>query len=271
MGGFPGSILLTQGDQYKETSDKRHPLGTRGYTRDGRVFRYARAGSSALEAGHLMQAEAPTADLNMDLNPTTSTAPSTGSTKIGLQSGVTSCTLTADTFIDGYLYINDGATGSMIGQMVQLAGNDSPGVDATGDIDVYLREDSFFTEAPTTACEMSITKNKYDDVIIKPAGARTSIPLGVTPRHVTATYYFWLATWGPAPCLTAAVVVIGKPVGDHTSTFCETTSVAGAIQAGDSATQAGDGAGTLVGMSVGNVIQVGADTDMSLIDLKLEP
>ena len=273
---FPGSILLTQGDQYVQTSDKRHPLGTRGYTRDGRVFRYSRAGATALTVGKLMQSAVAHADFKQDKDPATSTAPSTGSRTVTVQYSATATTIAANYFADGYLYVDDG-TGE--GQLVQLSGNSVPDcttANTSGNIDVYLREDQYFTVAPTTACEISLTKNKYDYLVIRPAAhaSRTGVPTGVTPRAVTELYYFWLQTWGPCPCITSGTVIIGNPVCDSSCTLGETSATAGAVHAGDTSTTAlttTPGLSLGVGFKIGNVMQVGAAGEYSLIDLCLAP
>ena len=55
-------LVITDGDQFKYTSDQRHPLGFRVQTKDGRVFRYCQAGASDLVAGNVEQSAAPIAN-----------------------------------------------------------------------------------------------------------------------------------------------------------------------------------------------------------------
>ena len=262
--GFPGSVLLNQGDIYKQTSDQRHPLGTRGYTRDGRVFRYARAGATALTVGLLHQAAAVDTDYNIDLNPATSTAPTTASTAITLELA-TAATIAEDELKDGILYINDG-TGE--GQYVMIVGNAANTGAATGTFDVYIREGDSFTVAPTTSCEMGCSKNKYDDVVLQVASAHTNVLLGVTPRAVSIAYYFWLQTWGPCPIKTEGTVTQGDPVFFDTGSA---TVSSGVVHKVTTSTDTAAWGASSMGFKAGNVLQVGATGDTSLIDLQISP
>jgi len=266
--GFPSSVLLKSGDEFVETSDQRHPLGTRGYTRDGRVFRYAKAGSTALSVGLLMAAAGTDSDYNVDLNPATATAPTTASTAITLELA-TASTIALNELKEGYLRINDG-TGE--GQVVIIEGNTANTGAATGTFDVYIREESFFTVAPTTACEMGATKNKYDDVVVRPDSARVGVPLGVTPRAVTGDYFFWLQTWGPCACKVTGTPVVGNPIGDDTVTSTGTAGAMHELRGTSTNASAAAGAPQVgLGMSLGNVMEIGADGETALIDLKIDP
>lgn len=260
--GFPGSILLNQGDIYAQTSDKRMPLGTRGYTRDGRVFRYSRAGGSDLGTGLLMSSPVTPADEAIDeLFSSDYETPTTGSTVIYLSTG-TSLT-TAGYYNDGYLFSNAN-TGE--GQMVQIksdAGATTSGADVFPTF--YPYEEDKFTATFTTASEVGLVKNPYDGIVVRPNGARTSAPRGVTPRAVTTLYYFWLQTWGACPVLTDGTVVVGNPVDDATGTGTASTGGVSAALTSTFATGYG------LGFGLGNVIVVGADTEYSLIDLQLAP
>ena len=225
--GFPGSVLLTQGDIFAQTSDKRHPLGTRGYTRDGRVYRYARAGGTNLDVGKLMQMPAHIANWDKQLHPSSAhgSSVSTNSTYVYVHfrkysSGA--LPTSANVVADGYLIVNDG-TGQ--GQYIQIASNTastSTLAAAACRTKVVFREGEKLTarlavssgygaSGGSTGSQVGLIKNPYDDVIVSAKSATgTGIPLGITPRAVTANYYFWLQTWGPAVCLcdTAATIAI---------------------------------------------------------------
>lgn len=260
---FPGSILLNQGAIYQQTSDKRLPLGTRGYTRDGRVFRYSKAGATNLGAGLLMCSPVTPADEAVDeLFSSDYETPTTSSTLIYLSTG-TSLT-TAGYYNDGYLYANAN-TGE--GQMVQIK-SDAGATTAAADVfpTLYPYEEDKFTATFTTASEVGLVKNPYDGIVVRPDSARASAPRGVTPRAITALYYFWLQTWGYCPVLTAGTVVVGNPVTDDT--FSGTGSTGGVHAP---ATSTGATAYSAIGFCLGNVIVVGADTEYSLIDLHLAP
>lgn len=264
--GFPGSVLLNQGDIYQQTSDKRHPLGTRGYTRDGRAFRYARAGGTALAAAKLMCSPISSADHDRDcLFSSDYETPTTSSTVIYLSTG-TSLT-TAGYFNDGYFFCNDG-TGE--GQMVQIKGDDGA-TTAAADVfpTFYPYEEDKFTATFDTSSEVGVVKNIYDKVIVRPDSARTSLPVGVTPRAVTASYYFWLQTWGPCPCWTVDAVTAGYPVSDDTAT---STGSAGYVHEARSTST--DNSALLWGSGawrVGDAVVVGAAAEITIINITLAP
>lgn len=199
MAGFPGSVLL-EGDQYHITSDKRYPLGTRGYTRDGRVFRYAKCGATALTPGMLIQAMASTADEVAEpiADSTDWAVPSTSSTVFYL-STATSLT-TANFFADGYYMVTAGTTTAEVGQMLQIQSqpksNGLAGAALGGNPKVYVYSEDKLVSALTTSNTVSLIKNPYDAVIMALDAAPTAPPIGVCGTDVTALYHFWLQTWG---------------------------------------------------------------------------
>ena len=104
---FPLTVNLGYGQEKTETSGKRHKLGTRATTPDGRVFYYARCGSAAITTAGMIVDAATTfteAAHDMDIPPTA--AHSVGDTTISLE--VPTTDLTKDRYADGYLIFNDG-------------------------------------------------------------------------------------------------------------------------------------------------------------------
>jgi hypothetical protein len=273
--GFPGSVLLNQGDVFAQTSDKRHPLGTRGYTRDGRVYRYARAGGTNLEVGKLMQMPAHIVNWDKNLHPSSihGSSVSTNSTYVYVHFRVISTgTLptSANVVADGYLIVNDG-TGQ--GQYVQIASNTastSTLAKNTCRTKVVFREGEHLTarlavssgwgaSGGATGSQVGLIRNPYDKVIVSAKHATgTGIVLGVTPRAVTANYYFWLQTWGPAVCLCDTAATIGyaavRSATDIGAYRQNTTLDVGITQP-----------------QIGQMLQTGVDTEYEMINLNLAP
>lgn len=264
MGGFPGSVLLSQGDILLEYSEKRHPLGTRGYTRDGRVFRYAKS-SAAIGRGRLVQAAAPSAlddALSLAASTDCNTTYTTDSKTIYLSSG--NSIATANCFDDGYLFVSSGT--SHTGQYAQI--KDSPkhsGAAGTfADITIYT--DEGWTKALTTSCKVGLIRNVYDDVRVcdtsVASGTLTSMQVGVTVRAISAAdKYFWLQTWGPCACITHAALTIGMKIQAATATG----STDGVISVVTTK------ALNLKRIDLGQVLQVGAANTAALIYLQLAP
>ncbi|KKN36498.1 hypothetical protein LCGC14_0773210 [marine sediment metagenome] len=276
--GIVGSILLKGKEIYRTTSDKRHPLGTRGYTRDGRVFRYARNGGVALAVGKLVQSEAPQTNLSDDL-----------SVNIGVTSGAAAINITVTTvttlnaFAGGYIFVNDGAGE---GQMAQILSHTSASTGSTlnSRMNIELADGGIFTTAVstgavgTTDSEVGIVRNPYDKAIIAPA-TLTSVALGVTPRAVAVNYYFWVQTWGPA-----VVQVNSTGTGIPAAGFpLIPATVAGAVTrywgylSTDDSSQSWAGGDVRVELikyghyPIGNCMEVGADGETGMVDLKLAP
>lgn len=219
---FPYTVPLTPKEVRTATSTQRAPLGTRGQTADGRIFRYAKAGSTALVKGLLVQAEAAATQWE---NTTFSALSTAFLTEVGattIPAGTTYLHLTAtgdsnmsvakDYFKEGWVWVSGTATCG--GQMMKIsthlaASSGSTGYSATGG-QLYIQfEDGYaLSEAIDTAAEVSVQKNLYDDVIVA-ATAPTAAVLGVPPCDVTGGYYFWLQTWGICAIKSEAEVIFG--------------------------------------------------------------
>jgi len=251
---FPGSILLNQGDIYKQTSAKIHPLGTRGYTRDGRVFRYAECSSTAITvAGALLQTSLRPDSANWADDLAVDAVPTSNSTSIYI-TATTACA-TANYFADGYVYVSD-ACGQ--GQLVQIKSHAVMTSGATAQ-EIKLYEEDKFIMALTTASKVGLVANPYKDVIIKPATLITSPVVGVNPMPITANYFFWCQTWGPTPVITNDALDINLPV-------CLDSSVSGGCQKMSSAQEVQDQ------LVIGQALTIGSGAgDNALVMLTLAP
>ncbi len=276
--GIIGSILLKGKEIYRETADKRHPLGTRAYTRDGRVFRYARNGGTALTVGKLITARAPIASLSDDL-----------SVNAGVTSGAESINITitsvtsANYYSEGYLFVNSGAGE---GQMAQILSHTSASTGSTilDRMNIVFQHGAVLTTAistgasGTTDSEVGIIPNPYDRAIVA-AATVTGVPLGITPRAVTANYYFWVQTWGPAVCQVnsagTSIPAVGFPLIPATIAGA-VSRYFGYLSCADSSASwaAGDVRVMLIKYGhypIGNCMEVGADGETGMVDLKLAP
>jgi len=263
---FPGSVLLSDGEVRTTTDDQRHPLGTRGYTRDGRVFHYAKAGATQLEVGLLAQAEAPATNWSDDL--TLATAYAIGTTQLVVYASTGTTALTTDTYKEGYLFMND-ETGE--GQYVPIKkqGGRSSLTTLVTRSTVTFADDAFLPVAVTSGTQVGFVKNKYDDVIVCPT-TLTSAPIGVTPTTVAATYYYWIQTWGPCAIKCRGTVTVGRPVYPDTTnagSVAARSSDVGTI--GSSFTS--EFPLTWILPPVGNILEVGANGETGIIDLKISP
>ena len=198
---FPTTVQLKQGMEKVETSSQKHKLGTRGVTSDGRVFYYAENSGTAIDhGGYLVDGIAAVAAHDMDLAATATSAGATSFT-----SG-TSLTVTKDQYKDGYVYFNDGP-----GQGETYKVKSNTAVSSATGLSITIDDEDGVATALTTSSLFGLMYNPYKDIkIIDGDGTMTTGVLGVTTAPVTADYFCWIQTSGPASVrLGAQVGVVG--------------------------------------------------------------
>jgi len=223
MSSFPGSILLSGAQIMAETTKKIHPLGTRGYTRDGRVFRYTRNGGVALKSGEVCQSAVPSAYAVLLDSGTTKI--SANSSKMTLVTSGNSLFTTKNAYADGYAWLRTSSTAKGAGQYCQIKSHSTESLTATGLVVFNFQAgDEFYapsnaTAMGTTGITVGLIRNPYDKIVVKPSGIVTAPIVGVPVRPVSVNTYFWLQTWGPCPVRGDAVATkIGRTVGVSTDT-----------------------------------------------------
>ncbi|KKM71569.1 hypothetical protein LCGC14_1429280 [marine sediment metagenome] len=176
---------MTEREIYDPRPGSSLPLGARGYSPNGRIFRMARASTVALTVGQLVRKpenEIRYADMSV------ATAVGAGNTKFTLT--MNGPTIALDDYRDGTVYFNDGPNQ---GHSYAIVGNSLTAANGTLTIDI----NTGLTIALTTSSKATIIKNRYDGVrVTEPSPVERT--LGVVPVAVTASYYFWLQTGGPA-------------------------------------------------------------------------
>ena len=190
------------GDEKTETSAQVHALGTKMILPDGRIYYYAKNSSAAITTGgQIVDGIAAVAAHDMDLVAAAASAEAITFTT------TTSLTVTKDQYAGGYVYVNDGPGQ---GEVYQVRSNTAVS-GATG-LSITIEDDGGFATALTTATRFGLMYSPYTDVkIVDGNGTMTTGVLGITTMPVTASYYCWLQTSGPAAVLMGAQVGI---VGD---------------------------------------------------------
>ena len=186
----PLNLRFAEAECYRETSGQGWPLGTRAYTPSGRIFRRAKAGTTALSVGTLQRKpENEAAHSNLSVAATVAI-----NTKI-VTLTLTSVATTFDEYKEGLIYIND-ANGQ--GYTYEVNGNTA--VAKAGTLSVNITSSSGFETALTTSSQATLIKNRYNGVTVcETSPSETSV--GLTPVAVTASYYFWLQVGGPGAVL----------------------------------------------------------------------
>jgi hypothetical protein len=186
--------LNIRGDQRQmrqlATTDPQWPLGTRMYLKGGRVFRYAKNGSTALAAARVMQGPRHPFWAR-DLVPNAHHA--VGATSITVVNQAT-YQIDKDFYKGAVLYVNNGQGE---GYLYDVAA--SALVDLNATTMTFFLDESLVTTL-TTGSRLTLLQHRYRGVDLARAPATTQV-VGVTPRTVGADQYFWLQTGGPAPVL----------------------------------------------------------------------
>lgn len=238
-------------DLFHPTADQRFMLGCIYELNDGRKYRYCKAGS-ALSAGYISQSAAGTANWQNQAQ-TNGSAWSIGDKIV---TAVLASTATKDQFAEGYLTIEDG-TGE--GQMYLIKGNKAGTSNATSgyDIEIEIADEGGIRIATATSSEVTVTLNKYADVIPFPTNP-TGTCTGVSPVAVTDNYYFWSQVKGPCAVVNGSDTIV---VGDLV--------VAGA-QAEGLAALPDNGTACEGDVEIGYVMRAAASGETALIDLTIE-
>lgn len=173
-------------------------LGAKVSTDDGRVFRYVKAGSSALVAGTVVDGPATVAN---HTNVTVASAASAGDTTITVTLGATAAT--ANQYAGGVIVIND-----VDGQGYTYGIKSHPAADASASLTVTLDDNEPVVEALTTSSQATLVANQYNGAVIHPT-TEAGVPIGVAVTDLTASSYGWIQTRGPVSALCGATTGIG--------------------------------------------------------------
>jgi len=216
-------------DMFTSSATQQHVLGEKGYTPDGRKFRYVKAGASALVAGDVIQSPAIVAN-HVNLTPTAAAA--VGDKTITVTLGATAAT--ASQYAGGYLTVEIGTTGA--GQTLRI--KDHPAASSGATLTLTL-EDAFYVATSGTVT-VSLVQNNYNGVIQCPITTLTGTPVGVALTAIPANNFGWIVSGGitgvkadgiqtvgttacavPSAAAGAAKVMAATlfPIG----TFCKTT------------------------------------------------
>jgi len=198
-----GTVWGDFGDEKQETSAQFQPLGTKMILPDGRIYYYAEnSGAAITTGGQAVDGILAVVAHDMDLVAATASAGAITFTT------TTSLTTTKDQYAGGYVYINDGP-----GQGEVYSVRSNTLVAGAAGLSITIEDDGGFATALTTATRFGLMYSPYKDIKIKDGtgGTETTGVIGVTAMPVTADYFCWVQTSGPAAVLMGAQVGI---VGD---------------------------------------------------------
>lgn len=240
---FTGVIGISAHEIREQSSTQLMALGSKAETRDGRKFRYAKAGGTALTVGTMNEQAAIVAN---HVNKVVSVAVAVGGTVVAPTIGATAAT--KDYYAEGYLLVND-AAGE--GILYSVAGHPAN----AGSLAMPVTLNEPVAVALTTSSEVTLMVNKYKGVIIVPQAATSGgAPVGVANVAITEAYYGWLQTSGPCAMLSASTPqTLGEEVSQSNN------EVAGAA-----------GIKMAAAPTYGVAMQLGVATEYQVVDLNLE-
>lgn len=234
-------------NMFEDSATQKHPLGTRGYTPDGRAYRYAKAGATTI-AGEVQQSPA-TVVGNLAKAVNTTSAVSVGATTISV---TMASAVAAGFYNEGYLVI---ASGAGQGGVYSVNSHALVSTGATGAFRLY-DEDALIV-AITTTSTVSLLPNKYAGVIQAPVSTATGRIAGVATYVITAGNFGWIQTWGPCAVKGDDTTAIGAPVN----------GIAGTAGRASGFTAAG----LLTGQAIGNLMQAAVAAQWVMVDLTISP
>lgn len=191
---------------YEQSSTQQYRLGTFLTYSDGRKFRYGKCASTpALSKAYMTSGPANVTNCVAEAQATSGPNVEIGDQEIIVD--VTNASgITDDLYAEGWLSI-DTSTG--LGDIYKIV---SCKLLTTATARLLL--ESPIRTAWATGTTISLLKNRWRDVVVYPTTA-VNRAAGIPLIDVTADYYCWLQTGGPAPCYVDAgdTISVGNLVG----------------------------------------------------------
>lgn len=191
-------------DPYSQTVKQLFPPGTK-ITNGIDVWRYTKNGAGTLVIGSPTQSAVEVhTDASYDI--VTTGAPAIGDTYVNLTSTGNidvAPWVTKDGGKDGYVFVN-GGTGA--GQMRKIKGHEAFVTTGVTRVDVY---DGWTIALVAGSSECGLVQHPFKNVIVAGTAATEGHCTGIPLIAVTAEYWYWSKTGGPAPALCNAAIAVG--------------------------------------------------------------
>ncbi len=245
-------VLYAANNIFTPHTDKKFPLGAQAESRDGRLWRYCKAGAAITKA-KVIQSVAGTGNWQDEVQTNNPDLPS-------LTDKLLTVTLTStaakDQFANGWLSVEEG-TGE--DELYLIRGNKAGVANASSgwDVVIEIADQGGLRLAFVAASTLTVTLNKYEDVITAPANP-TGVLVGVSLATVADNEYFWAQSKGPAPVTADDTDTI--IVGDMVDVSADAT-IPGAVGIADAATD---------DHVVGLCMRAAATSETCVIDLTIE-
>ena len=206
------NIRLDSPAVFMTWGDKPYPLGTRGHAPDGRAFRLARAGGTALSIGRTAQAALPDPRMrNIGTAGEFDGRTNVLTLRVGnlvnaLESGATA----AGEYDDGLLYVVSGAGA---GHVYRISSSEA-GDPANGRLEIALdthQSGALGFNGIRTSTRVTLFRNRFRNLAIADSPPKTAVA-GATPEDISANLYFWLQTHGACAIMQEGQTEAYRPV-----------------------------------------------------------
>jgi hypothetical protein len=244
MNGSAAPSSYTSGNVLTFTSTRQAELGALLNTRDGRVFRYVKAGAVDLVVGNVLQAPAQVTT-HQQMTPAVTAV---GARTITVTLGATNAT-TANQYAGGWAIVD---TTPGLGYAYPIASH--PAAAAAATCVLTLQSDALVQVALTASSRVSLVPSPYNGVIQSPITTLTGAVVGVAVAPIPATQYGWAQISGPGAVLVAGTPGVGLAV-------VVPGTVAGAVVV--------DGAAAATKV-VGSMLVTGVDTKVQGVFLDIQ-
>lgn len=200
-------------------SNPPHKLGTLGRTRDGRTFRFAKAGAVALVPGNILQGPATVA------NHLALTAAAAAIGLVGPVVVTPGATLgTVNQYAEGYLGV-DTTPGN--GFTYGVSGH--PAFALSTAFNLQLEADDPIQVALTTASRYGLLQNPYSGVIQMPITTATGLYAGIAVSAIPINGYGWVQVGGIASVLINGTPALGSTLIAVSATTAGAADIATAV------------------------------------------
>jgi hypothetical protein len=190
MANFASAVTLYGQDTFTSSATQMHPLGTRGYTSDGRRFRYAQVGATDTVAGSLYQGAAPVTAHLANTPPVVAIGAKSFVYTPGAAAGA------ANLYAEGYLQVDTAGSGAPNGYTYQVSGHAAIASSTAFTLNLV----DPIQVALATSSRVGLMPNAFKNVIVA-ATTVTAAAVGVAPTVIADVEYGWLQTWGPCSAL----------------------------------------------------------------------
>lgn len=226
---------------YESKAAAVHNIGEYVHSNDGRGYRYALNGASAMVVGKIYQAAAEDSTNQQELTITNAA--------VGDESIVTTdtTTLAANLLAGGFLLVSEGTLG--VGQLYKIRGNSA----ASGAVVTFYLDEPVRV-ATTGTCKVDVKINPYSKVVVAPT-TQTSAVVGAAQYAVAANEYGWIQTHGVCGILAQGTVVVGDGLVP-----ANTTTTGTVVSRADASLEA----------SIGYALHGAASTDFALAFLTID-